>query len=138
MANIGFYSDASSDFERTLKSKRITPALATGVYSLFRIPRYALITDIWVDVATAFDGTTPDTVTLGFGGNKETQDDDGFMDAAAVLLSTAGIKRATSDGQPCSEGKYFDAAGGVIVASYTNNDSTVGSAYVFVKYCMIY
>lgn len=138
MALISHYSNAQAERVRILKSKRISSGMTAGEHGLFRIPRYSLVMDIWVLVLVAFDGTVADTLTLGFQGNKETADPDGFMDAAQCALATAGIKRATSDAQPWSEGKYFDEASGVISGTVVNNDSTVGEAYVFVSLIQVY
>lgn len=137
MALLSHYSNSQSERGRVLKSKRIVPAMASGEYGLFRIPRYSLIMDIWVLVITAFDGTA-DAMTLGFQGNQETADPDGFMDAAQAALGTAGVKRATSDAQPWSEGKYFNNGSGVITASMTPGTSTAGEAYVFVSMYQVY
>lgn len=132
-----FYSDAQSDGVQIHRSKHLTPSVGSATLGMFRIPRFALIMDVWVNVLTAFNGTAPATLTLGFLGNGETEDDDGIMDAAQVALSTAGIKRATSDAQPWSEGKYLNASAASIVGTFTVNDSTAGSAYVFLTYCII-
>lgn len=138
MALLSLYSNASAERFRVLKSKRISAGMTAGEHGLFRIPRYSLVMDIWVLVLTAFDGTAADTLTLGFQGNGETADPDAFMDAAQCALATAGVKRATSDAQPWSEGKYFSDAGGVISGTIVNNDSTEGEAYVFVSMIQVY
>lgn len=125
------YSTVESHIVRTKKSKKISASLASGTYSVLRIPRYTLVKDIWLFVKTVFDGITPATLTIGFAGNGETEDGDGFMDAASALLTSTGLKRATSDSQPWSEGKWFGDAAGSIEVVFTLNDSTAGEAYIF-------
>lgn len=137
MALLSHYSNAQSERGRVLKSKMIVPGMTAGEYGLFRIPRYCLIMDIWVLVSTLFNGTA-DAMTLGFQGNQETADPDAFMDAAQAALGTAGVKRATSDAQPWSEGKYFDKGSGVITATMAPGTSTEGVAYVFVSLYQVY
>lgn len=131
------YSNVESGIVRLRKSKKLSTSLTTGTYSIIRIPRYTLVKDIWVFVKTAFNGSSPATLTVGFSGNGETTDPDGFMDAAACAISATGNKRATSDAQPFSEGKWFDTAGGSIDVVFTLNDSTAGEAWVFVNTAFI-
>ena len=136
MALIDLYSTAKSDTGMLLKSKHIG-LLAAGDYGLFRIPSHVIITDVWVEVLTAFNSSvTAPTATIGWAGQDAT-DADGFMDAAAVALGTAGLRSCHIDSQPYSDGKHCQT-GGAITLTMTAGDGTEGQLLVFAKYYNIY
>lgn len=109
----------------------ITPA--AGTYNLIRLPENAFVEDVWLEVVTA-DAT--ETCTVGFIGNGETADPDGFIDATLGVLTAIGMIRASDDAQPGSKGKWFNAGSGMITAT-PSADWDTGVVRVFVKYSII-
>jgi len=123
----------AADNYRLGKSRTIlTPAAAT--YWVYRIPRYALVTDVWLYVETA--GST-DTVTIGWTGNGETAQASGFMSATIAKVMTAGMKRAQHDSLIAWEGKYFDDASGLLTMT-VGTTQTTGKFHLFISYTIIH
>ena len=114
--------------------------LADGTYALINIPKFAFVKEVWLYISTPYSGGGADgTATIGFKGNGESADPDGFMDATAAAATTAGYKRASSDAQPASQGKWFNAASGQITITLAHNTSTVYlKGIVFVEYTVIH
>jgi hypothetical protein len=135
-------SNAASDQPRLCKSKRIL-AEPSGTYNLFRIMRYTYITNMWLWIITPYNTPVlpllPGNLQIGFTGNAEVADTDGFMDVAQCAATVAGYKLAADDAQPCSKGKYFDAASGMITATLTAVDSgNILEFFLFTEYYIIY
>jgi len=127
-----FLSNKASDVYRLAKSKTIlTPAAAT--YRLIRIPKWSMVTDLWVWVQTA--GSTK-TVSFGWLGNGETAQTSGFMSLDFADVTLTGMKRATRDNFQSYEGKYFNAASGMITMT-VGTTQTTGAFHVFVEYVVI-
>ena len=131
MANENRISRKLSDFTYLVRSHDfINPA--DGTYDAMQLPRRAFIEDVWLEV---FDLDADGTVTVGFSGNKETADPDGFIDATLGVTSAVAMIRATDDAQPGSKGKYFvDGSGMLTVTPASVNE---GSFRVFCKYSII-
>ena len=112
---------------------------ADGTYDLIPIPRNAFVEDVWLEVETAGTGGTPNcTATIGFKGNKESADADGFIDATLGDTTAAGMIRATDDAQPASKGKWFNSGTGMITATFALGTTTTGpTGRIFVKYSII-
>jgi hypothetical protein len=78
---------AAADNMRLARSKNLV-TLADGTYNLIRIPKYAFVDQIWFYVSQAYAGGAAGSATLGFVGNGETADPDGFMDATITLAKS--------------------------------------------------
>jgi hypothetical protein len=131
-------SKIASDNFRLAKSKTLV-SLADGTYNIIQIPRYAFISQIWLVVTTAYAGGADGAATIGFTGNGETADADGFMDAAAADGRALGVKIMTDDAQPGSKGKWFNAAGGMLTITLDDgSDTTLMSGYVLMQYSVIH
>lgn len=92
---------------------------ATSPVALFEVLPNTLVVDIIVQIATAFNGTTP-AVTIGDG-----DDADGFFDSTTLAPATAGYKSIKQDTQPYSGGKLY-AAADTIDATITITDTSAG------------
>lgn len=131
MANIDRISHHLSDFSYMARSKNFVN-VADGTYDCFRIPKKAMIEEVWLDVfASDADGT----VTVGFAGNAETADPDGFIDATLGVTSSIAFIKATDDAQPGSKGKWFLDGSGMLTV--TPSGVNAGSFRVFCKYSII-
>jgi hypothetical protein len=124
--------------------EKVAQALHAGLYAvksavfnfddvdtaLFNVPANVLIVDLIVHVITAFDGTTPDSsATLGDG-----DDADGFMDATAANIETAGWKSMKQDTQPYSGGKEYTAADTIDIDYTAGGSVSQGSLEVWAIY----
>ncbi len=130
-----FYTHSFSDNIRLAKSKPLL-APADGTYNLIRIPHFALVKGVWVWITTPYIGGAPN-VTVGFTGNKETADLDGFMDSVAVDPTVVGLKAAMGGNAVWADGKYFDQGSGAITLS-TVKGTTAGTVIVFVDYAVVH
>jgi len=123
----------AADNYRTGKSKTIlTPAAAT--YWVYRIPRFALVTDVWLYVPTA---GSSNTVTVGWAGNGETAQAAGFMSDTIAKVMVTGMKRAQHDSLVAFEGKYFDDASGLLTMT-VGTAQTTGEFHLFITYTIIH
>lgn len=128
----------AADNYRLAKSLKMTE-WADGVYNLMKIPRYTFITDLWFWVTQAYAGGTTGAATIGFTGNGESADPDGFMDATAAGARATGMKRMVSDAQPGSQGKWFsDARGMLTITLAKGDDTTLLIAHIFVQYSIVF
>jgi hypothetical protein len=139
MATTAFKSNIASDNFRLARSK-ILSEKTDGTYSIIDIPRYAFVCDVWLYITQAYAGGGVDgTATIGFTGNGETADPDGFMDIAACSATITGYKRASDDSQPASLGKWFNSGRGTITITLADNTcTTLMKGYVFVQYSVVY
>jgi hypothetical protein len=136
MANTDFLSTAASDRYFLAKSKRmVAPADAT--YNIIRIPKNAFVMDVWVLITTAFTAAGS-TLTVGWLGNGETADPDGFITNDISKPTIAGLKRAQHDTLTSWEGKYFYSKGGMITCTTDDNAGTAGTFWVFANYTVVY
>ncbi len=129
------YAKRADNFRLVRSIKLIEPADET--YSLIQIPQYAFITDVWLTKLVAY-GDLAAVLTVGFTGNGEAADPDGFIDATLGDADAAGIVRATEDTQPGSKGKWFNTAGGAITATCDDNAGTVGTFFVSALFVVIH
>jgi hypothetical protein len=137
MANTDFYGHAMAEHFRLWKSKRLS-APADGTYNVIRVPKNALVMDVWLNVTTAFVGGTP-SLTVGWIGNGETANPAGFMDEVIAACKTTGLKRAAKDTAVSSPGKYFSSAGGAITVTVVNSTATVQGIFrVYCTYAVIF
>ena len=130
----GKYSD---NFRMARSGKLVEKA--DGTYGLIQLPKYAFISQIWVNVTQAYAGGTTGAATLGFAGNATTADVDGFMDATALGARATGFKIMTDDAQPGSLGKWFsDGRGTVTITLAKGDDTTLLIAEAFCQYSVIH
>lgn len=112
--------------------------LADGTYNIYALPKFSFVDNVWLYVSQAYAGGANGSATIGFIGNGETADPDGFMDAAACGARVAGMKHMLSDGQPGSQGKWFNTAGGLLTITLSKGtDTTLLIATVFVRYSVL-
>jgi hypothetical protein len=129
-----FYSNAASDNFRLLKSKpMVGGAVTAGTWGLLRIPKWAFISGVWVQVITACDVTD---ISIGWIGNKETGVPAGFMSSSIVNAGVVGYKTALTDTLLSSGQKYFHAGTGAVTATFGTN-LTTGKFIVFCQYSVI-
>ena len=132
-----FYTHAFSDNIRLARSKPLI-AVDDGTYNVIRVPRFAFVKGIWVDVKEAYDGGSP-TVTVGFIGNNETADPDGFMVSSAVTLTAKGVTASIGGTAVWADGKYFrDSAGAITVTVSNGGATTKGTLLVLADYSVIH
>jgi hypothetical protein len=128
-----FFSNASSDNFRLLKSKPLSGAVTAGTYGLLRVPKWAFVSGVWVWVETVCSATD---VTVGWSGNTETANTVGFLSSDIVDAGVVGIKVATKDTLASAVGKYFDKGTGEITVTL-GTTWTTGKLYVFCQYSVI-
>ena len=127
----------AADNYRLTRSDRLV-SLADGTYSLIRIPKFAFVDQIWFSITQAYAGGSGGSATIGFAGNGETADPDGFMDATQAGGRAVGMKIMTEDGQPGSKGKWFSTAGGLLTITLDDSsDTTLLIGQVFMRYSII-
>jgi len=122
------YSNSFSDNFRLAKSKTFAGG-AAGVYNAIRIPKHAFVFDVWVNVFTAYTGGG--AVIVGYTGNGEVADDNGFI-TTLVLTSLATYRSVEGSGARAG-GMYFKDASGVI--TFTYDDTSVSAAGAFIVFC---
>lgn len=135
MANTDAYTNKVADNYRLAASKlMLAPDDAT--YNLIRLPRYALVTDAWVQIVTAFTGTA--SITVGWAGNGEVANEAGFIVNSVADPTNVGMKRAFNLTISAFPGKYFAAASGIVTATVLDGTGAVGNFRVFVQYSVVY
>lgn len=126
------YTHKFADNYRVAMSKTIlTPAADT--HNLIRIPRYALLMDVWLLVSAVGSSKT---VSLGWSGNGESAQAAGFMSYDIADVTVLGLKRAMRDTLIAFEGKYFGTAGGTVTMT-VGTTQTTGNFIVFCVYSII-
>ncbi len=127
----------AADNMRLVRSHHLL-SLADGVYNLIRFPKFAFVDQVWLYISTPYSGGSGGSATIGFVGNGETADPDGFMDATACGARAAGMKVATADAQPGSLGKWFQDASGMLTITLADaSDTVLMIGYVFARYTII-
>lgn len=129
------YTHSFSDNVRLAKSKRLI-APADGTYNLIRIPRFALLKQVWLWVITAYSGGAPE-VLVGFIGNGEAADEDGFMTNTECDPTVTGLKTSMAGTAKWADGKYFGDAAGAITLK-TTKGTTAGTLIVFADYSVVH
>jgi hypothetical protein len=133
-----FLSLAVADNYRLARSHRLID-LDDDTYNIIRIPKFAFVKEIWLYVATAYAGGATGTATIGFVGNGESADPDGFMDSAACGAEATGMKRMSDDTQPGSQGKWFSTAGGLLTITLSHGThTTLLTATVFMEFSILH
>ncbi len=127
------YTNSFADNVRLAKSRTIlTPSAAT--YNLIRLPKFAFVKRVWLEVSTA---GSSDTVTIGWTGNGETAQAAGFMNADIAKVMTTGMKESVKDTAVSNASKYFDSASGAITMT-VGTTQTTGLFLVFCEYTVIH
>ncbi len=127
----------ASDNYRLVRSDTLLE-LADGTYNLIRIPKFAFVDEVWLYITQAYAGGSGGAATIGFVGNGETADPDGFMDATQAGARATGMKRMTGDAQPGSQGKWFSTAGGLLTITLAaSTDTTLLKAIVFMRFSVL-
>jgi hypothetical protein len=132
-----FYTNAFADNLRLAKSKLvISPSDAT--YNLIRIPKYAFVRAVWLQVTVATN-VEPTTCTVGWTGNSETAVTNGFITTDIANPTVVGLKRAQSDTLVTFDGKYFSDATGIITLTFAAGAATtLGTYRIFCDYTVIH
>lgn len=129
------YTHAFADNIRLAKSK-ILIAPANGTWNLIRVPRLAFVRQVWLWISTAYAGGAP-VVTVGFIGNGETADVDGFMTNFESDPGITGLKTSLGGSAVWADGKYFNSAEGAITLT-TTKGTTAGTMIVFADYTVVF
>ena len=128
-----FYTTSFADNVRLAKSKTIlTPSAAT--YNVIRIPKFAFVKRVWLEVSTA---GSSDTVSIGWLGNGETAQTAGFLSTDIAKVTSTGIKSSVKDTGISTDAKYFDSASGAITMT-VGTTQTTGVFLVFCEYTVIH
>jgi len=109
---------------------------ADGTYDIIRIPRWAFVDDVWLEVTTACLPATA-TVTIGWKGNTETAQPAGFITNDIAKPDVAGLKRAQKESLLSFPGKYFGAGSGTVTVTIAGT-LTAGVFQVFAGYSVIH
>lgn len=129
------HEKSADDFRFVRSVILIEPADET--YALIQIPHYAYVLDVWLHKTTAY-GDAGATISVGFIGNGESADSDGFIDTTLGDADAAGVVRAVGDAQPGSQGKWFNDAGGMITVTCDDNAGTIGTFFIVAHFVVIH
>lgn len=133
-----FQSFSASDNFRLARSKTLYE-LDDDTYDLILLPKFAFVMNIWFYVSVAYAGGASGAATIGFKGNGETADPDGFMDATACAARVAGYKQMLDDAQPGSKGKWFNEASGFLTITLSaGTDTTLLQGFVMCQYSVLH
>lgn len=135
MANTDSYTTKASDAFR-LEASKLMLAPDDATYNLIKIPKWALVTDVWIQIVTAF--TVDASVEVGWLGNGETAETDGFITSNIADPLNVGMKRAFNTTTSTFPGKYFSDASGAVTATVLDNNGAVGDFRVFVQFTVIH
>lgn len=112
-------------------------APADDTYHLINIPKYAFVSEVWLYKLVA--GTVVGcTISVGFVGNGETADPDGFIDTTLGDGDAAGVIKASGDTQPASQGKWFSDASGNITLTCVDDIGVSATMFVATSYVVIH
>lgn len=127
-----FYTNKLGDNLIVAKSKTILSP-AAGTYNLIRIPKFALVKNVWLFVETA---GSSDTVSVGFVGNGEAANASYFLPTLTAEATVAGMKIPGNGTSTGKSAKYFNAASGAITLT-VGTTQTTGKFYVFCEYSIV-
>lgn len=129
------YTHKSADNFR-FEASKLMLAPDDDTYNLIHIPRFAFISDVWLQIVTAF--TVNASITIGWAGNSETALTNGFMTEEIADPTHTGFKRAFNTALTTFPGKWFADASGVVTATVLDVDGAVGDFRVFVQFTVIH
>jgi hypothetical protein len=135
MANTDAYTTKASDSFR-IEASKLMLAPADATYNLIKIPKFAFVTDVWIQIVSAF--TVDASVTIGWFGNGETAVEDGFITNEIADPDVVGMKRAFNSTLVTFPGKYFSDAAGAITATVLEGAGAVGNFRIFVQFTVIH
>ena len=128
-----FFTHAYADNVRFAKSRTIiTPSADT--YNLIRLPKFAFVKRVWIEVSTA---GSSDDVTVGWSGNGETAQAAGFISGDIAKVTDTGMKESVADTEAATASKYFDSGSGMITLT-VGTTQTTGVFHIFCEYSVIH
>lgn len=128
------FSTKVSDFVYTARG-HVMNTPANGTWSCIRLPKNTLVTKVFLAITTLCAGTLP-KVSVGWLGNGETAQTEGFITQEVAACTVVGLKGSAHASVNSFEGKYFDSAKGVITVTVSGT-LTAGIFYPFVQYTII-
>ena len=118
-------------------ASRLMVAPDDDTYYVIQLPRYAFVTDVWLNITTAYVGGAP-TISVGFAGNGETANTAYFITTDISEPTVAGIKCSIKDTIASNRSKYFsNGSGSITVTIAAGSASTEGTFEVFAQYVLI-
>lgn len=134
MSTDAYTSKASDSFR--MEASKLMLAPADGTYNLIKIPKYALVTDVWIQIVSAF--TLDASVKVGWFGNGATAVLDGFITNEIADPQNVGLKRGFNTTLTTFPGKFFSEAAGAVTATVLDGTGAVGNFRVFVQFTVIH
>lgn len=131
-----FYTSAFSQNFMFARSKKFTDP-DDGTYNVIRIPRFGFVKNVWVRITTAFTAVGA-VLTIGWSGNKEVAEPEGFMTTDVTDPTATGLKMMLDASIASEPGKYFDAGSGAITVTTDDDAGTAGTFWVFADYVVIF
>ena len=108
-----------------------------AVYDIIRVPHWAFVSNVWLEITTAYIAGVP-SIIIGWKGNKETAIPAGFMSNAIAKPKELGLKIAQKDNLTAFPGKYFGAGSGAITVTIAAGGATTeGNFRIFCEYTVI-
>lgn len=108
---------------------------ANGTWSCIQVPKNAFVSGVWLNITTACAGTLP-KVSVGWLGNGETAQTEGFITQEVAACTEIGLKSSLHSSEDSWPGKYFNTASGVITVTVSGT-LTAGVLYPFAQYTII-
>jgi hypothetical protein len=122
------FSTRSADNFRLMQSKSITSSDDAGTYNIFRVPRYAFVFGVAIEIIGAMHADTLIDVGIIMG---STSDADILVDQTAVTPETEAIELF-------DEAYHFSSGPGVITTTLNWNSQTPAGSYrVWARYSVI-
>jgi len=135
-----FMSLIATDSVRFARSKNLINK-ASGTYNIIRLPHFAFVREIVLVETVAYAGGAIDgTISIGFTGNGEVADVDGFMTVAHAQAAVVGSRKISDDiAAAWYAGKWFNTAGGQVTITFTTGTcTTLVTGVVFCEYYVIH
>lgn len=124
-----YYINAQADNFRLCRSRLLNQP-ADDTYEVIRIPWKGFVSDVTINMSTAFADAGA-TVTVGYIGNKDSDDPDYFLTSAEINPDAAGFVVSTRP-------MYFADAGGAITVTCDDNGDTAGVFMIFAQLTIIH
>lgn len=130
-----FSHKLADNYKLALSKTFITTEANADTFNIIRIPKFALVDDVWLEVTTAC--TAAATITIGFGAyGSVTAVPAGFMSNDIAKPQEIGMKRAQRDNLLSFPGRYFSAGSSILTVT-TTGTFTAGVWRVFMGYSVI-